>query len=108
VQVDTAQGPLTVVAHGIQPGERVVVDGQNQLRAGAKVDPRPVPMPAAPGEQQPPTEAPILQSGSHPDAGAQRPGPVPGQPRQARPPATPAQGQAHQAQQGAQREASVQ
>jgi len=51
VQVDTIQGPLAI-ALGIAPGDRVVVDGQNQLRAGARVDPRAVPLPAAPGAQQ--------------------------------------------------------
>ena len=94
VQVDTVQGPLTIVAQGVQPGERVVVDGQNQLRAGAKVDARPVPMPAGQGEQTPPPAAPRPQAErGQPDAQGQR---------------TPAPGQAHQAQQGAPREASVQ
>lgn len=41
VQVDLIQGPLAVVQSGVKAGERVVTDGQNQLRAGAKVDPRP-------------------------------------------------------------------
>jgi len=53
VQVDTVQGAVTVVAQGVQPGDRVVVDGQNQLRVGAKVDPRAVPLPAAQTSQQP-------------------------------------------------------
>ena len=44
VQVDTIQGPIAVITQGVQPGDRVVVDGQNQLRVGAKVDPRPVPL----------------------------------------------------------------
>ena len=109
VQVDTAQGPLTIVAQGIQPGERVVVDGQNQLRAGAKVDPRPVPMPASPGEQQPPADGPRPQEArGEPDAGKQSGTTQGGQPRQARPVETPQQRQARQTQQGAPREASVQ
>jgi multidrug efflux system membrane fusion protein len=40
VQVDTIQGSLALVTQGLQPAERVVTDGQNQLRPGAKVDPR--------------------------------------------------------------------
>ena len=110
-QVDTMQGPLTIVAQGIQPGERVVVDGQNQLRAGAKVDPRPVPMPAPPGAQQQPQAAPRSQAeGGTPDAQGQRsPAPAQGaQSGQPRPDETPQQRQAHPSQQGAPREASVQ
>ncbi len=111
VQLDTTQGSLTIVAQGIQTGERVVVDGQNQLRAGAKVDPRPVPMPATPGEQQPPQAAPRSQAeGGTPDAQGQRsPAPAQGaQSGQPRPDETPQQRQARQSQQGAPREASVQ
>jgi membrane fusion protein, multidrug efflux system len=51
VQVDLVQGPLAVVQSGVKPGERVVTDGQNQLRAGAKVDPRPS---TATAQQKPP------------------------------------------------------
>jgi len=53
VQVDTVQGPVVVIAQGVQPGDRVVVDGQNQLRVGAKVDPRAVPLTAPQPAQQP-------------------------------------------------------
>jgi multidrug efflux system membrane fusion protein len=113
VQVDTVQGPLTVVAQGVQAGDRVVVDGQNQLRVGAKVDPRAVPLSAAPVPQQTP------QSDSGPpaapaqaDSGTPRPRPPPqgapaspqsgtrAQPRQ--------QPQGRTAQQGGPREASAQ
>ena len=54
VQVDTVQGPVVVVGQGVQPGDRVVVDGQNQLRVGAKVDPRAVPLAPSQPAQQPP------------------------------------------------------
>ena len=54
VQVDTVQGPVVVIAQGVQPGDRVVVDGQNQLRVGAKVDPRAVPLAPSQPAQQPP------------------------------------------------------
>ena len=109
VQVDTIQGPMAIVAQGVQPGERVVVDGQNQLRAGAKVDPRPVaPPPAAPGAQQ---QAPLPQAErGQPDAQGQRaPEPPSGSPeRQGRPEEPPQPRQARQGQQGTAREASVQ
>jgi multidrug efflux system membrane fusion protein len=37
VQLAGAQGDLALVGSGLQEGERVVVDGQNQLRPGSKV-----------------------------------------------------------------------
>jgi multidrug efflux system membrane fusion protein len=40
VEVVSNQGEETILGKGLQPGERVVVDGQNQLRPGAKVQPR--------------------------------------------------------------------
>jgi membrane fusion protein, multidrug efflux system len=53
IQVDLIQGPLAVVQSGLKSGEQVVTDGQNQLRAGARVDPRP----STASSQQKPTEA---------------------------------------------------
>jgi membrane fusion protein, multidrug efflux system len=41
VEVELTQGDQTLVAKGLAEGEQVVVDGQAQLRAGAKVQPRP-------------------------------------------------------------------
>ena len=77
VQVDTVQGPLAVVAQGIQPGDRAVVDGQNQLRAGAKVDPRAVPLPAsqtpqqgAPAQQPAPPQQGVQGTPAPPQTGA--------------------------------------
>lgn len=61
VQVDTVQGPLSVVTQGVQPGDRVVVDGQNQLRVGAKVDPRAVPLSPVQPSQQPPQAQPTQE-----------------------------------------------
>ena len=96
VQVDTVQGPITIVTQGVQPGDRVVVDGQNQLRAGAKVDPRPVSTPGAPAQ------------GATPQAVEQ----PPPQPAAQHPPASPRQQrqqpQGRPGQQGGAREASVQ
>jgi membrane fusion protein, multidrug efflux system len=40
VVIEVTQGDLTIVASGIVEGDRVVVEGQNQLRPGAKVAPR--------------------------------------------------------------------
>jgi multidrug efflux system membrane fusion protein len=40
VAIETTQGDLALASSGITEGERVVVEGQNQLRPGAKVVPR--------------------------------------------------------------------
>ncbi len=96
VQVDTVQGPITIVTQGVQPGDRVVVDGQNQLRAGAKVDPRPVSTPGAPAQGA----APQAVEQPPPQPAAQHP---PASPRQQR-----QQPQGRPGQQGGAREASVQ
>jgi multidrug efflux system membrane fusion protein len=116
VQIDTVQGPLTVVAQGVQAGDRVVVDGQNQLRVGAKVDPRAVPLPSvqrqAPPQAEPGQAIPVQPQASGqskaPAKGAQVQGaPAPqqagtrAQPRQQQP-------QGRTAQQGGPREASAQ
>ena len=38
VSMNRTQGPLSIVAKGLQPGERVVTDGQLRLAPGAKVE----------------------------------------------------------------------
>jgi len=53
IQVELVQGPLAVVQSGLTVGEQVVTDGQNQLRVGARVDPRP----STAAAQQKPSEA---------------------------------------------------
>jgi RND family efflux transporter MFP subunit len=40
-------GPLWVIDEGLQPGERVVVEGIQKVRPGAKVDPKPYAEPSA-------------------------------------------------------------
>ena len=40
VQVALTQGNAALIAGGLQPGERVVTDGQEKLQAGMKVDPQ--------------------------------------------------------------------
>jgi multidrug efflux system membrane fusion protein len=41
ITLDTIQGDLAIVKSGLSIGEQVVVEGQSQLRPGAKVSPRP-------------------------------------------------------------------
>lgn len=50
IEVEITEGDISVIARGLTEGERVVADGQNQLRAGSKVSPRPA------GGQRPPRE----------------------------------------------------
>jgi multidrug efflux system membrane fusion protein len=42
VEVELSQGDQSMIAKGLAAGEQVVVDGQAQLRAGAKVLSRPL------------------------------------------------------------------
>jgi RND family efflux transporter MFP subunit len=42
---------LRVIAEGVQPGERVIVNGLLQVRPGITVDPKLVDMPVAPAQQ---------------------------------------------------------
>ena len=42
VELEQNAGDLSLLTSGVQPGEQVVVDGQNQLRPGSKLAPRPV------------------------------------------------------------------
>jgi multidrug efflux system membrane fusion protein len=46
VTLEATQGDLALVAKGLEEGDRVVVEGQNQLRPGAKVVPREAGAPA--------------------------------------------------------------
>ncbi len=58
VQVALTQGNTTLIAGGLQPGERVVTDGQEKLQAGMKVEPqirqRDASAQAVPGAPPPP------------------------------------------------------
>lgn len=62
VEIELAQGDQTLISKGLAEGEQVVVDGQAQLRAGAKVLPRPL------AAQKPPLQ--------HPAGDAPRVGPA--------------------------------
>jgi multidrug efflux system membrane fusion protein len=58
VQIDFTEGNATVVSSGLAVGEQVVVDGQDKLQAGTKVEPRPAsgggPRPCAARQTQAP------------------------------------------------------
>ena len=41
IEVDLAQGDQSIIARGLKAGERVVSEGQGQLRPGSKVAPKP-------------------------------------------------------------------
>src|SRR5262249_15677310 len=43
VEMSETQGDTAIITKGLKPGERVVADGQNQLRPGAKVLPKAAP-----------------------------------------------------------------
>ncbi len=55
VRADPPLGQVAIVEEGLAEGERVVADGQGQLRPGAKVAPRdrPAEPAASPGETRP-------------------------------------------------------
>jgi len=50
VQIDRSQGDLALVASGLREGERVVVEGQGQLRPGARVAARQAEPPGRPAQ----------------------------------------------------------
>jgi multidrug efflux system membrane fusion protein len=53
VTVDMTQGEASVIGKGLDAGERVVVDGQNQLRPGAKIAAKPWERPGASSSGRP-------------------------------------------------------
>jgi len=59
VQIALTQGSVVVVASGLQPGDRVVTDGQEKLQAGSRVNPQ---APANQTKNAESTEGSILQS----------------------------------------------
>jgi multidrug efflux system membrane fusion protein len=40
IEIDTLVGDQAIIAKGLEPGQQVVIEGANQLREGAKVNPR--------------------------------------------------------------------
>ncbi len=78
VQVALTQGQTALIAGGLQPGERVVTDGQEKLQGGTKVEPQApqrAPRQAQTGSEQapgvPPASGAEGQPGSPPAAGDQ-------------------------------------
>ena len=53
VQIALTQGNAVVVASGVQPGDRVVTDGQEKLQVGSKVSPQAPARNASEGQEQP-------------------------------------------------------
>jgi RND family efflux transporter MFP subunit len=51
VQLGRVHDGLQVIQAGVKPEDRVIVNGIQRVRDGAKVDPKPVAMPGAPAEQ---------------------------------------------------------
>jgi multidrug efflux system membrane fusion protein len=77
IELEATEAELSIVRKGLSEGEQVVVDGQNQLRAGSKVIPRQAGQPGrAPREGE-------LQQGSPARDGGPR-ADTPRQPRGAR------------------------
>jgi multidrug efflux system membrane fusion protein len=71
IDVELTQGEWTIVAKGVSPGDRVVVDGQSQLRPGAKVAPKPQEAGVSPSASIAPPGAPATpSSGAAGSAGA--------------------------------------
>jgi hypothetical protein len=48
VELVSTQGDDASIGKGLEPGEKVVTDGQNQLKPGAKIQPRTVDAKGAP------------------------------------------------------------
>jgi multidrug efflux system membrane fusion protein len=67
VVVDVTEGDSVIVASGLSAGEQVVLDGQSQLKPGAKVAPRPPSAPAASGAPSAGPAAPPFGSGRAPE-----------------------------------------
>src|SRR6267378_3987050 len=65
IEVEHTEGDIAIIAKGLAEGEQVVADGQNQLRAGSKVIPRPSGQPArAPREGEVPrADSPRIPKG---------------------------------------------
>jgi membrane fusion protein, multidrug efflux system len=60
VEVDLTQGDTAILSKGLQPGDRVVTDGQNQLKPGSKISTR----------DAKPAGSASAPAGTAPDAGA--------------------------------------
>jgi membrane fusion protein (multidrug efflux system) len=64
VQVGERDGSMWIIAQGLKPGERVIVEGLDKVKSGEKVKPLPAdPEPVAPGSQPIPAPAPAVPAG---------------------------------------------
>ena len=63
IEVDLTQGDMSIISRGLKPGERVVSEGQGQLRPGSKVAAKP---PAAASSSASPSTSPSTSVGSVP------------------------------------------
>jgi multidrug efflux system membrane fusion protein len=66
VKLGTLQDGLQVVTEGLEPGERVIVQGIQRVQQGATVNPTLVPMPTPPPGPLPPTPPPVLKAPAPP------------------------------------------
>jgi multidrug efflux pump subunit AcrA (membrane-fusion protein) len=66
VKLASLQDGLQVVADGLKPGERVIVNGLQRVRPGATVNPRLVPMPIPTQGSLPPIPPPVLKAPAPP------------------------------------------
>ncbi len=67
VQVGERVGSLWIIAQGLKPGERVIVEGLDKVRTGEKVKAMPAdPEPAAPMSRPTPAPAPPAPAGQSP------------------------------------------
>ena len=76
VQVALTQGQISLIASGVEPGDRVVTDGQEKLQAGMKVDPQ-APQRATPSSDQPGGPIGGAPASTPPMTGAQGPSGAP-------------------------------
>jgi RND family efflux transporter MFP subunit len=65
VRVGALHGHLREIADGLKPGERVIVDGLQQVRPGATVAPTVVDMPTPMARKQNATTRPAMAASSH-------------------------------------------
>ena len=57
IEVTSNQGDEAIIGKGLVPGQKVVTDGQNQLKPGAKIQPRTSETKPAPASDAPPAPA---------------------------------------------------
>jgi multidrug efflux system membrane fusion protein len=66
VKLGSVQDGLQVITEGLEPGERVIVQGLQRVQQGATVNPKLEPMPMPPPGPRPPAPAPVLNAPAPP------------------------------------------